>query len=105
MAERVRARVEFFRAAGGHRHIHRQLVIVVTFPDAERQAILFEVVDAIDASRLLPGFRQRRQQYRRQNGQHGHDDEQGDEGETFGSEMPGGGFHGATMKRPDLDSS
>ena len=78
MAERVRAGVKFFGAAFGQRHVHRQLVAVVAFPDAEGEAALFQIVDALDSPRPVMGTSQRGQQHRREDGEDGHDDEQGD---------------------------
>ena len=82
VVERIRAGAELLRAAAGHRCVHRIFVIVVAGPDAEGEAALLEIVDALDARGVGLGLGERRQKHGRQNGQHGHDDKQGDEGET-----------------------
>ena len=56
-------------------------VAVVTFPEAEGEADLLEVVDAVDALRLALGGGERREQHGREDGDDGDHDEQLDERE------------------------
>ena len=105
MAEGVRARVEFLGAAGIFRDRHRIFVIVIARPDAEREAALLQIIDTADARGLLLGRRQRGQKHRGQNGEHGNDDQQCDQGETSFRGMTNGGVHAPTMMRLPLISS
>src|SRR4029077_15465990 len=84
MAECIRAAVELLRLAFGQRHVHRHLVAVVTFPDAEGEAALFEIVDAIDALRFFLRGSERRQKHRRKDGNDGDDNKWHDESESAG---------------------
>jgi hypothetical protein len=79
---------------------HWIFVTVVSLPKAKRQAVLFQVVDAVDALSLSLGRGQRRQEHGRQNGNDGNDDEQSNQGETWFCKMPGCGVHARNYDLP-----
>src|SRR5215469_13334171 len=57
----------FASSALGGAYGHGILISIITFPDAESQAALFLVINALDAQRPRFGFGQRWQQHGRQN--------------------------------------
>ncbi len=73
----------FLRAALGSADSLRILVAVVTFPDAESEADLLEIVDAANALRFAFGGGEGGQQHGRENGDDRDHDEQLDERERF----------------------